>query len=112
FSRTLVPGMPASAIAARDLLTDSRKREIFNLLTASAVVGRPYIAPKAVPPDRGTALRSAFGATLKGPEFLAGSERQHLLVTPMTGAEVESFIKELYRTPPEIAAAAKEIAGD
>ncbi len=112
FSRTLLPGMPASAIAARDLLTDPRKREIFNLLTASAVVGRPYIAPKAVPADRVAALRSAFDATMKDPEFLADSERQHLAVTPMTGAEVESFIKQLYGTPPDIAAAARAIAGD
>jgi hypothetical protein len=30
----------------------------------------------------------------------------------MTGAEVETFIKDLYRTPPDIAAAAREISGD
>jgi len=112
FSRTLVPGMPASAAAARDLLTDPKKRDIFNLLTASAVVGRPYIAPKGVPADRLAALRAAFDATMKDPEFLADSEKQHLAVTPMTGAEVETFVKELYRTPPDIAAAAREISGD
>jgi tripartite-type tricarboxylate transporter receptor subunit TctC len=112
FSRTLVPGMPPSAAAARDLLTDPRKRDIFNLLTASAVVGRPYIAPKGVPADRLAALRAAFDATMKDPEFLADSEKQHLAVTPMTGAEVETFVKDLYRTPPDIAAAAREISGD
>jgi len=112
FSRALVPGMPASAASARDLLTDPRKQKIFELLTASAIIGRPYIAPKGVPADRLAALRSAFDATMKDPEFLADSDKQHLLVTPMTGAEVETFIKDLYRTPPEIAAAAKEISGD
>jgi len=112
FSRTLVPGMPPSAAAARDLLTDRKKRDIFNLLTASAVVGRPYIAPKGMPADRLAALRAAFDATMKDPEFLADSEKQHLAVTPMTGAEVEAFVKELYRTPPDIAAAAREISGD
>jgi tripartite-type tricarboxylate transporter receptor subunit TctC len=112
FSRTLLPGMPASAVSARDLLTDPKKREIFNLLTASAVVGRPYIAPKSVPADRLAALRAAFDATMKDPEFLADSEKQHLAVTPMTGAEIETFIRDLYRTPPDIAAAAREISGD
>jgi tripartite-type tricarboxylate transporter receptor subunit TctC len=112
FSRTLVPGMPASAATARDLLTDPRKRDIFNLLTASAVVGRPYIAPKGVPADRLAVLRAAFDATMKDPEFLVDSEKQHLAVTPMTGAEVETFIKDLYRTPPDVAAAAREISGD
>jgi tripartite-type tricarboxylate transporter receptor subunit TctC len=112
FSRTLVLGMPPSAAAARDILTDPKKRDIFNLLTASAVVGRPYIAPKGVPADRLAALRAAFDATMKDPEFLADSEKQHLAVTPMTGAEVEIFVKDLYRTPPDIAAAAREISGD
>ena len=50
--------------------------------------------------------------SVKDPEFLADSEKQHLAVTPMTGAEVETFVKELYRTPPDIAAAAREISGD
>ena len=112
FSRTLVPGMPVSAAAARDLLSDPKKQQIFALLTAAAVIGRPYIAPKAVPPDRLAALRTAFDATMKDPEFLAGSERQRLLVTPMTGAQVESLIAELYRTPPAIVAAAREISGE
>jgi len=112
FSRALVPGMPASAAAARDLLSDPKKQQIFALLTAAAVIGRPYIAPKAVPPDRLAALRAAFDATMKDPEFLADSERQRLLVTPMTGAQVASLIAELYRTPPDIVAAAREISGE
>jgi len=112
FSRTLVPGMPASAAAARDLLTDPRKQQIFGLLTASAVIGRPYIAPKAVPADRLAALRAAFDAAMTDAEFLADSEKQRLLVTPMTGTQVETFIQELYRTPADIVAAAKEISGD
>ena len=49
---------------------------------------------------------------LELPEFLADSEKQRLLVTPMTGADVERFIAELYRTPPDVVVAAKEISGD
>jgi tripartite-type tricarboxylate transporter receptor subunit TctC len=112
FSRTLVPGMPETAASARELLTDPKKRETFNLLTASAVVGRPYLAPKGVPADRVAALRSAFDATMKDKEFLADSEKQHLIVTPMTGAEVETFIKDVYRAPRDVVAAAKKIAGE
>ena len=49
---------------------------------------------------------------MKDPEFLAEAAKQRLLVTPMTGAEVESFIKDLYRAPPNIVAAAKAISGE
>jgi tripartite-type tricarboxylate transporter receptor subunit TctC len=112
FSRQLVPGMPADLLYAGDLLADPKKKQTLNLLTAGAVVGRPYIAPRAVPADRLAALRAAFDATMKDSEFLADSAKQRLLVTPMTGAEVEGFIKELYQTPPDVVAAAKEISGD
>ncbi len=112
YSRTLVPGMPASALNAREALTDPKKRQTFDLLTASALIGRPYIVPKAVPADRLAALRAAFDATMKDPEFLADAAKQRLTVTAMTGTEVENFIKELYKTPPDVVAAARTISGE
>src|SRR5262249_61449494 len=99
FSRTLVPGMPVSAAAARDLLSDPKKQQIFALLTAAAVIGRPYIAPKAVPPDRLAGLRAAFYAPIKEAEFLAHSQRQRLLLTPVTGADGAALSAGVARTP-------------
>ena len=112
FSRKLAPDMPATLPYAGDLLTDPKKQQTLTLLTAGAVVGRPYLAPRGIPADRLAALRTAFDATMKDPEFLAEAAKQRLLVTPMTGAEVESFIKDLYRAPPDIVAAAKAISGE
>src|SRR5207302_11090647 len=107
FSQKLVPGMPADLPYAGDLLTEAKKKQVFTLLTAGAVVGRPYIAPRGVPADRLAALRSAFDATMKDAEFLAEAARQRLLVSPMTGAEVAAFINDLSQTPPATIAAAK-----
>ena len=112
FSRTLLPDMPPGLPYAGDLLTDPKKKQVLNLLAAAALVGRPYIAPRAVPADRLAALRTAFDATMKDTEFLADASKLRLLVTPMTGAEVETYIRELYRTPADIIAAAKVISGD
>jgi tripartite-type tricarboxylate transporter receptor subunit TctC len=112
FSRALLPGMPESAAVARDLLTDPKKQQILDLLTASSLVGRPYIAPKATPPERLAALRAAFDATMRDPEFLAEAAKQFLTVAPMTGAEVERFITNLHQTPPDVVAAARTISGD
>jgi tripartite-type tricarboxylate transporter receptor subunit TctC len=104
--------MPASALNAREALTDPKKRQTFDLLTASALIGRPYIVPKAVPADRLAALRAAFDATMKDPEFVADATKQRLIVTAMTGAEVEGFLKELYQTPPDVVTAARTISGE
>jgi tripartite-type tricarboxylate transporter receptor subunit TctC len=112
FSQTLLPDMPQNLPYAGDLLTDPKKKQTLNLLAAAALVGRPYIAPRAVPADRLAALRSAFDTTMKDPGFLADADKQRLLVTPMTGAEVETYIRELYRTPADVIAAAKQISGE
>jgi tripartite-type tricarboxylate transporter receptor subunit TctC len=112
YSRALVAGMPAEAINAREHLTDPKKRQTFDLLTASALIGRPYIVPKTVPAERLAALRKAFDATMKDPEFIADATKQRLTLTPMTGGEVEDFIKELYKTPPDVVVAARTISGE
>jgi len=112
FSRTQLPGMPATMAYAGDLLSDQKKKETLNLLTAGALIGRPFIAPQNVPAERIAALRAAFDATMKDPEFLADAEKQRMTVTPMTGGEVEAAIKKLYQAPPDIVAAAKAITGE
>jgi tripartite-type tricarboxylate transporter receptor subunit TctC len=112
FSRTRLPAMPASMAYAGDLLNDPKKKETFNLLSAGALIGRPFIAPRGVPADRIAALQAAFDATMKDPEFLADAEKQRMTVTPMTAAEVETAIKKLYQTPPDVVAAAKDITGE
>jgi tripartite-type tricarboxylate transporter receptor subunit TctC len=112
YSRALVPGMPETAINAREALTEPKKRQIFDLLTASALIGRPYIVPKATPADRLAALRTAFDATMRDADFLADAARQRLIVTAMTGAQVEDFIQELYQTPPDVVGAARTISGE
>ena len=112
YSRTLVPGMPENTSYARDLLTDPKKQQTYDLLTAGAVVGRPYIAPREVPADRIAALRTAFDAVVKDKAFLADAEKLALTVTPMTGGEVETYIQNLYKAPADIVAAAKAISGD
>jgi tripartite-type tricarboxylate transporter receptor subunit TctC len=112
FSPRLVGDMPATALVARDLLKDDGKRKVLDLLTASSVVGRPYIVPKAVPADRQTALRAAFEATLKDPEFVADVAKQRLTIAPMTAPEIETFLKEIYKTPGDVIAATRKLSGD
>ena len=109
----LLLGFTLVLVAAIALASDlTSLATFFGLLTAGALIGRPFIAPKAVPADRLAALRAAFDATMKDPEFLADADRQRLVVTPMTGPEVEREIRQLYQTPPDVVAAAKEISGE
>jgi tripartite-type tricarboxylate transporter receptor subunit TctC len=112
FSRTLVADMPATSLVARDVLTDPGKRQVLDLLTASSIVGRPYIAPRSVPADRLAALRTAFAETLKDAEFVAEINKQRLTIAPMMPAEIEGFLKDLYQTPAGVVEATRKISGD
>jgi tripartite-type tricarboxylate transporter receptor subunit TctC len=111
FSKTLAPGMPKDLPYAGDLLSDPKKRKVFEFLTSSALIGRPFLAPKNVPADRLAALRTAFDATMKDAEFLADAQKQALTVSPMTGAETAADIDDLYNSSPDIIEEAKTVAG-
>ena len=112
FSKTLAPGMPANVPWAGDLLQTETQLQTYRLLVTGAEIGRPFLASKSIPTDRLAALRTAFDQAMKDPEFLAEAEKQRLIIGPDPGAVVEKRIAEIYATPPDVVARAKEIAGD
>lgn len=112
FSPHVAMGLPENVAYAGDLIQDPKKKQVYQLLASSADIGRPFIAPKEVPADRVRLLREAFNATMKDPKFLADAEKLKLLVTPMTGEDIEKALVELYRAPPDVVRMAKEISGD
>jgi hypothetical protein len=63
-----------------------------------------------VPPDRVAALRDAFTATMTDKDFLAEASKTDLEINPVSGADVENLVKEVYATPADIIAKAKAAA--
>jgi hypothetical protein len=57
-------------------------------------------------------LRDAFAATMADKDFLAEADKTQLEINPVSGAEVEKLVKEVYATPPEIIAKAKAAAAE
>ena len=91
-----------------DFAKTDEQRQIFKLIFARQVMGRPFLAPPAIPRDRAEALRAAFAATMKDQEFLADAEKSQLEITPVSGDEIEKLVTELYQTPKSLAAKAAE----
>ena len=56
------------------------------------------------------ALRRAFDATTKDPEFLADVKKQQMELSPLTGEEVATLVKRIYATPKSVVDIAKQIA--
>jgi tripartite-type tricarboxylate transporter receptor subunit TctC len=86
-----------------DLAQTPEQRQIFTLVFARQALGRPYLAPPGLPPDRLEALRKAFMDTMKDSEFLAEADKAKLEVTPLDGARAQQIISDAYKVDPVIA---------
>jgi len=91
-----------------DVAQNPDQQAILKLVIARQTMARPYVAPPGIPPERLMALRHAFEATMIDPEFLADAKRQNLDVRPVTGAEADALIKQVYATSPDIVKLAAE----
>ena len=58
-----------------DLARNAEERQVLEFLYAGQGIGRPFVAPPDLPPERLKMLRDAFNATMKDPEFVADVRR-------------------------------------
>ncbi len=86
-----------------DLAKTEEQRQMFKLVFARQVMGRPFLAPPGLPVDRLATLRAAFMATLADPEAMAEAARMRLEITPVSGEKVQALVEDIYRQSPEIA---------
>jgi tripartite-type tricarboxylate transporter receptor subunit TctC len=87
-----------------DFATNDRQRQILRLVFARQAMARPFLAPPGIPADRKEALRKAFDDTMADPAFLDEAKQRGLEVNPVTGAQIDKLIGDLYQTPPDIVA--------
>ncbi len=93
------------------LILDQAKSEedkaALTLLLGAQASGRPYAIPPGAPADIVAALRTGFDKTMQDKDFLAFTKKVGLDLQPMTGAQVQDVITEIYRTPPAAVEKAK-----
>jgi tripartite-type tricarboxylate transporter receptor subunit TctC len=102
-----LPDVPS----AYEKAADQRQKDIVKLVVSRQIVARPFAAPPGLPDDRKEALRKAFDATMKDPEFLKEAKTMALEIAPVSGAEIEKLIAELYATPKEVIEQARVVMG-
>ena len=92
-----------------DLAKTDEDKQIMRLLFARQVMGRPFLAPPGLPPERLAALRKAFMAAMRDKELLAEAERGKLEITPVSGEDIQKLVEEVYATPAAITRKATEL---
>src|SRR5258708_15840305 len=88
----------------RELAKTDAGRQALTMMFARTEYGGPYLVPPDVPAARVAALRRAFDATMKDPDFIADAARLQLELSPATGEEVQALVAKLAETPADIAA--------
>jgi len=95
-----------------DFADNERQRQILRLVLSRQSMARPFAAPPGLPQERAAALRLAFERTMADPEFLAEAAQRGIEVNPVTGAEIDKLLAELYGTAPDIVARTRAIIGE
>jgi len=82
-----------------DFAKTEEQKQTLTFVYAGQGIGRPFVAPPDVPADRVKALRDAFDATMKDPEFIEDAKKQKLEVEPVKGEKIAAILKQIYATP-------------
>ena len=82
-----------------DLGANPEDRQLLRLLSASTEIGRPIFTTPGTPPERIEALRKAFDAMLRDPEFVEDAKKGNFDIDPVSGETMQKLIAEMVATP-------------
>jgi tripartite-type tricarboxylate transporter receptor subunit TctC len=85
-----------------DLAKNERQRQILEVVFSGQPMGRPYLAPPGLPAERTKALRDAFNAMMKDPEFLAEADKAKLEIELVPGEKVEAIVQKVASMPKDV----------
>jgi tripartite-type tricarboxylate transporter receptor subunit TctC len=102
-----LPNVPTMLELAR---TDE-ERQMVEVIEAGGPVGWGLQAPPAVPKDRVAALRKAFEAMVRDPEFLADAKKRNVEIEPASGDEVQKAVEHTLAISPKVVDRLRKIAG-
>ncbi|HTI88179.1 MAG TPA: tripartite tricarboxylate transporter substrate-binding protein [Alphaproteobacteria bacterium] len=105
------PSLPDVPLMS-DLGKTDEQKLVMRVLSSPVSLGRPYLTTPELPADRLAALRTAFSATMKDPEFLAEAKKLKFDLRPIDGDQVTRIIKETVDLPPDVVDKAKAAIGN
>jgi tripartite-type tricarboxylate transporter receptor subunit TctC len=93
----------------QDLGKNDLDKRVLTFISVDTAISRPLVTNGGVPRERVEALRRAFDATMKDPEFLAEAAKSQTDISPMTGEEAQKIAESTIATPPDVLARANAL---
>jgi len=103
------PDLPNIPQAIKFAKTDEARKMIDVGIHSDSDIVRTYTLPPGTPKDRVLALRKAFEATLKDPEFVADAKKSRLNIDPIPAEAIEKDIAALFKLEPALVSKLKEV---
>lgn len=106
------PEVPTIHELMSEYKTPATTHALVTAVLASGDLGRPFIVPPGVSPDRLKILRDGFRKTMGDPAFLADVKIRKLEADPDFGEELETIAKEAVAQPREVVERMKKLLGE
>ena len=94
------------APSVEDAARTPEERQLIELVVSGTQLGRPFATNEA-PADRVAALRAAFAATMKDPDFIAETKSLGFDIDPVLGETMQKIVQKVLSTPKDVAVKAK-----
>jgi len=87
-------------------------RQVIALIISGDALGKPLALAPNVPSERVKALRDAFDATVKDPEFIKAAAAARIEVNPIRGESLQSTVNKVLATPKHLIERARSIIAE
>lgn len=94
-----------------ELGRSQEERQILELISSPAALGRPFFLPPEVPAERVAALRKAFVATMRDPDYIAEGNKLRLDMNPLSAERVTQLVDATVHAPAAVVAKARAALG-
>jgi hypothetical protein len=107
-----MPNVPTIHELMNEYKTPESTRGLVIAILASGDLGRPFITPPGIAPERLKILRDGFRKTMSDPAFLADVKTRKFAIDPDYGEELEALAKQAVSQPPEIVERIKKLLSE
>jgi ABC-type phosphate/phosphonate transport system substrate-binding protein len=98
--------------SVQELARNDEDRQVIALIISGDALGKPLATTPNVPLERVKALRDAFDATIKDPEFIKAAAGARIELNPIHGVALQDRVHKVLATPKHLADRARSIIAE
>lgn len=93
----------------QDLTDNESHKKVLVFLSQGRAMAKGMVAPPGIPPERAKALRAAFDALVRDPEFLEAAAKGRIWIEPRPWTYLKEVIDATVQVDPEVLALTKSL---